>query len=362
MTKLERFAFIIHPLDVKRDIGRKYPIARYLPPRVTELLFGLTKPQVVSHITGIKSATGTEAEGWFIVCPMTPRMMLADERRAMDRIIEAGKVAQDTGAKIVGLGAFTSVVGDAGLTIAENLDISVTTGNSYTIATALEAAKQAADLMGIDLPSATAAVIGATGSIGRCCAEVLRREVKDVVLVGRDNERLNELLDQLTATPDEGPTNLHVETNIADALRDADIVVTVSSAIDAIIFPQHLKPGAVVCDVARPRDVSQSVAKEREDVLVIEGGVVQVPGNVEFGFQFGFPPKTSYACMAETMICALDGSYEPFTLGRDITVGQMQRINSLAKQHGFKLAGFRSFERAVSRKEIEAVRNRALKS
>ena len=42
----------------------------------------------------------------------------------------------------------------------------------------------------------------------------------------------------------------------------------------AIIEAEDLKPGAVVCDVARPRDVSKEVAQKRNDVLIIEGGVV----------------------------------------------------------------------------------------
>ncbi len=66
----------------------------------------------------------------------------------MAKIIRAAQVAQDTGAKIVGLGAMTSVVGDQGITVAKHVDIAVTTGNSYTVWTAVEGAKQAAQLDG----------------------------------------------------------------------------------------------------------------------------------------------------------------------------------------------------------------------
>ena len=45
------------------------------------------------------------------------------------------------GAQIVGLGAFTKVVGDAGVTVARRASIPVTTGNSLTIAATLETAK-----------------------------------------------------------------------------------------------------------------------------------------------------------------------------------------------------------------------------
>jgi hypothetical protein len=111
--------------------------------------------------------------------------------------------------------------------------------------------------------------------------------------------------------------------------------------------------------VARPRDVSKEVAEKRNDVLIIEGGVVEVPGDVDFHFNFGFPPKTSYACMAETMMLALEGRYENFTLGRELTVKQVEEISAIAKKHGFKLAGFRSFEKAVTQSEIEAVKKNA---
>ena len=72
-------------------------------------------------------------------------------------------MAEQLGAQILGLGAFTSVVGDAGITIAKHLDIPVTTGNSYTVSLAVQAIRDAAKLMDIPLNEATVAVVGATG-------------------------------------------------------------------------------------------------------------------------------------------------------------------------------------------------------
>ncbi len=114
-----------------------------------------------------------------------------------------------------------------------------------------------------------------------------------------------------------------------------------------------------MCDVARPRDVSTKVAETRDDVLVIEGGIVEVPGDVNFNFDFGFPPRTAYACMAETMILALENRFENFTLGRELTVKQVDEISLLAKKHDFRLAGFRSFERPVSLETIKRIKERA---
>ena len=133
-----------------------------------------------------------------------------------------------------------------------------------------------------------------------------------------------------------------------------------TSAVDSLIEPEDLKTGAIVCDVARPRSVSRQVAELRNDVLVMEGGVVEVPGDVDFGLNFGFPPQTAYACMAETMILALEQRYENFTLGRDLTVKQVEIIEQLAKKHGFKLAGLRSFERELTIEEITAIKIKSL--
>jgi predicted amino acid dehydrogenase len=144
-----------------------------------------------------------------------------------------------------------------------------------------------------------------------------------------------------------------------DVLHHAQLILTVTSAIHDIIHPEHLRPGAVVCDVARPRDVSAMVAAMRNDILVIDGGMVDVPGPVDFHFNFGFPPGKAYACMAETMALALEGRFEDYTLGKDITRARVEEITQIAAKHGFRLSGFRSFERAVTPEQIEAVRRNA---
>jgi len=354
---LEKFAFILHPLDARGDISRKYPFVKFLPERVVEYGLKFKSTMMISHITGVKSSTGAEAEGWFIGCPLTAHQMVTlPTDYVLGKIISAARMAQDAGAKIVGLGAFTSVVGDGGITIARNVDIAVTTGNSYTIATGIQGALKAAPMMGIEPSHATAAVVGAVGSIGRTCARMLAQSVSEINLVDLSLDGLRKVAEEIAA---ESGAAVHTFTEVNEGIRNADIVATATSAVKAIIHPGDLKPGSVVCDVARPRDVSEKVRKERNDVLVIDGGVVAVPGDVDFGFNFGFPPKTAYACMSETMTLALEGRYENFTLGKEISVEQVNEITSLADKHGFRLAGFRSFERAVAEEQIESVRENA---
>jgi len=386
VTAMFRFAFLIHPLDLKRDVARKYPIAKWLPESWVEALLRRMSVKVLGKITGVRSLTGAMTEGWLLGIPMTAKMMLADERRALALLAEACHLAADLEAHIVGLGAYTAIVGNNGMELQKMSPLPVTTGNSYTTWTALEATKLAAEAMGIEWERATAAVVGATGSIGKACAfllvngtkgtertaggerqmangEVHLPPVAEVVLIGRNWQRLETVREEVTNSKGQSTTGakalVRMTTNIAEGLKEADVVITVTSAMDAVIEPEHLKPGCVVCDVARPRDVSERVRKERDDVLVIDGGIVRIPGEPHWEFSIGLPEDRTLACIAETMLLALEGRLEPFTLGRDIPIGRVLEIAAMAARHGFYVDGFRSFERLLSPDDVIRIRQRA---
>ncbi|NOH01609.1 MAG: shikimate dehydrogenase [Chloroflexi bacterium] len=357
---MDSFAFIIHPVDPKRDVSRKFPLlGKVLTEKQIDFFSTFFPPVYISEIEGITSqATGKTIQGWFLACPYTPRrMMQLPVRTVYRKIIQTGRMAERLGADILGLGAFTSVIGDAGLTIAKTLDVPVTTGDSYTVMIAVQAIRDAAKVMDIKMEDATVAVVGATGSIGRVCAELIAGEAARTLLIARDEKKLEALRDRLRAR---ARGELCVSTKM-DVLKDARLILTVTSAIHDVIRPEHLQPGSVVCDVARPRDVSAMVAAMRDDILVIDGGMVDVPGPVNFHFNFGFPEGKAYACMAETIALALEGRFEDYTVGKDITLDRVREITAIAERHGFRMSGFRSFEREVTDEQIEAVRKNARK-
>ncbi|MBS1705064.1 MAG: shikimate dehydrogenase [Armatimonadetes bacterium] len=345
---MNRFAFVVHPITPK-DAAKRYPAAKYFPDKWIEWFLAKKKPMILSEVKGIESLTGARTEGLFIACPLTPHMMTStlSLEAVYDSIGGCCEIAHREGAQIIGLGAFTAVVGDGGVTIAKNSPIPVTTGNSYTVATAIEGAMKAAEMVGIDPRISTLAVVGATGSIGKTCTRMLGPQFAKTIAIGRDLERTEAIAHEISNGS--ATTDVH-------ALREADVIITVTSSDVEIILPENLKRGAVVCDVSRPRDVSVRVARERPDILVIEGGVVSVPGDVDFGITFGFPPKTAYACMSETMMLALENRLENYTLGKDVSVAQVEETQGWAQKHGFHLSGFRSFERAVDEASIERAR------
>ncbi len=355
---MERFAFVLHPLRFD-DFTRKFPILRHLPESAVEKAFSHLPPFKASHITGAKSKTGVEAEGWFIVVPIAAHLMLDLPFREvmLPKLLRAGRIAEQLGAGILGLGAFTKVIGDRGVSVANGLRIPVTTGNSYTTASAVDGALLGARRMDIAPEDATAAVVGASGAIGRAASAALAGEVRRLVLVGRQERKLLQVAEDVQALGTH--TTVEISTDVRAAAAVSDIVLTVSSATGVLLEPGDLRPGAVVCDVARPRNVSEKVYEQRRDVLVIDGGVIEVPGEVNFNFNFGFPPGYAEACIAETMILALERRYEPYTLGLDIRADRVREIRELAKKHGFSVAGFRRFERSIPDEEIEAIRKAA---
>ncbi|MEZ4565717.1 MAG: hypothetical protein R2860_01710 [Desulfobacterales bacterium] len=141
--RVNRFAFVIHPLSqeqLKKDPTIKLA-ARYGPSGfmdAVEKIMAYSPPFVYSKVTGIKSPTGVEAEGWLITVGGTPKQMLAHSAEfTYRRLLQAAKMAKRLGAQIMGLGAFTKVVGDAGKTVAKLADLPITTGNSYSASGAL---------------------------------------------------------------------------------------------------------------------------------------------------------------------------------------------------------------------------------
>ena len=348
---VNRFAFVIHPLNVKFIHQHKFfSWTRYLPDSLVEAVAAWIPPLYISRITGGKSpVTGQRIEGYLYALGATPRQMMHHgERFTYLRLNQAARMAERRGARIMGLGAFTSVVGDAGITVAHEADIAITSGNSLTVAATLEAAKQAVLKMGAqDLTKGKAMVIGATGSIGSVCARLLAQAIYDVALISIEPEKLIDLKRHIQ---EETPgARVRIGTKADEMLSECDLIVTATSAFgQRILDISRCKPGAVICDVARPADISAAEAALRPDVLVIESGEVLIPGDIDFGYDIGLPPKTAYACLAETALLAMEGRFEDYTLGRNISIDKVKEIYHLFKKHEFQLAGLRSFDEYIS--------------
>jgi predicted amino acid dehydrogenase len=361
---IRRFAFVVHPLS-QEYIKKGFPLPKGTPKFImdkVETLAAYMPPMVYCKMSNIVSPTGAEAEGWLISVGGTPKEMLSHSPEfTYRRLLHAAKIAEGLGAQIMGLGAFTKVVGDAGVTVARRAEIPITTGNSYSASGALWAAADAMRRMGLikvtkeskRVPAKTM-VIGATGSIGSVSARLLAMAFDEVVIAGRDMKKLNELRDSiLEDTPD---AKVICSTDYDSLLADMDMIVTsTSGAGKKILDITKVKPGCVITDVARPLDLPPSEVAKRPDVLVIESGEIELPTPVKGMKSIGLPKNVIYACLAETIVLALEGRFEVFTIGRDTEWEKVKEIYKLGLKHGMKLSAISGVKGVYSDEDIAKV-------
>ena len=397
-----RFAFLIHPLDLY-NYYQFDPSLKALPveklQELADLGTNILEPFVIGRTT-VKSRAGYRAYGEFITLPYTAREMLDLKTEVILKELEkALELALSRGARLVGLGAYTSVVSRSG-TLLQGRFLPLTTGNSYTVVAGAESIKLAARRFSMNLSQCSAAVIGATGSIGRTLAILMSEEMQRIILVGNSrhpqasSRRLRRVgadicihltrqisqgrspvsalaarLRQMELPSPEQPLEdwlpvaeemekdglLVVTTELSQALPQAQVVITATSSVDDLINPMWVAPGAIICDISKPSNVRPSLRQVRPDVLVIDGGVVAVPGRPSLGWDFGFEPGLAYACMAETMMLALEHHYTDMSLGANLSLDNMIYLRSLAEKHGFELAQLRSFDLPLSEDEWSQV-------
>lgn len=404
-----RFAFLVHPVDLKNYAEFDESLAAFNEEELSKLTSvwnDMAEPFVISQ-TRITSKNGQKAFGEFIAIPRTAEQMLSlPKAQIMGELKKALNIAKNRGAKIIGLGAYTSVVSGGGLYLKDE-DIPLTTGNSYTVVSAVDAVVSALEKVRTSPEYCTAAVVGAAGSIGRGVSLLISERISKLILVGNpknaaiSTERLFNIaaeiykhiaslkkenkifkansigyrLLQVKGLPsadsglddflkfakklDSIESPIIISTDIDNFLPQADIVISATNNIDRLIAPGNLKYGAVVCDMSRPSNVSEEVSTERPDVLVIDGGVIEVPGLPSLGWNFGFDRGLAYACMSETMMLALEKHYVHTSLGASgISLNTILMMRELAHKHGFRLGSFKSFNKPIDdEKWIKLKRN-----
>lgn len=373
-----RFAFIVHLLS-PRDLSDLDPsLARLSEDRLMTLkrrMIRFLDPFPIGSFE-VTSTIGRRAVGELILIPYTAEELLQlPGDQSLEEIGLAVEIARDRGARVVGLGGFTSIVTQGGLGLHGDDLPQLTSGNSFTVVAARRAVRDASRQRGVDLPRASVAVIGATGMIGRALALLLAEEVGRLILVGNPIHpkysltRLRDLSAEIgryvrtTAADRAPPTStaaarlldlngrpltddvlqlaaggpLAVTTDIAAALADADVVITATNSPDAFIDSRHLKRNAIVCDVSRPFNVCADVALQRPDVLVIEGGLVRVPGEPDFRFLGGKDRGVIVACVAETILLALERQPSFDGLCGSLDTATILELERLGERHGFEV-------------------------
>lgn len=367
-----RFAFLIHLMGMG-DLERFDPSLAGLPPNALsearDVVPDLLEPAVLTTVE-LTAPDGRRAVGDLIVVPHTAQELVdMPHTRAHGVIGDAVALAIGRGAQVVGLGGFTSVVTAGGRTLAPDM-VPLTTGNALTALTAVQGIDAALAASGRAPESATAMIFGGFGSIGSAMTKLLARRVGRLCLVVRDEDAAAiaartqalraSILADIAARASALPPDCAAAALMEDPSRDdvlvvtADprpywpachVVVTATSALGHLVNATDLAPGAIVCDVSRPINVSREIALLRPDVILIEGGIVRPPAPFDCGFDLGVGRDRAYACMAETMLLALERDPARGTVGQDIDMAKLPWLEAAARRAAFALSGWSGFDR-----------------
>lgn len=346
---MSTFAFFIHNTNwefISKAFGE--PLLKFAGPgniskkRLAERVLRWADPFMCSEIHNVRSVKGSEANGYFIFSMLVPEQLLyMDQKYLIRHIVKGGEIAKKLDVKILGLGAYTALVGRRGAQIAKALNLPVTTGTSFTISSSIDAIFLAAKMLEIDLKNAKCTVVGASGTIGSIFARLISREVGAIKLVARNIMKLKNLASVVSSESPE--CKVGISTDIKEGIKDADIALFCTNYPDVLISSADLPPGIMICDLSIPKNVPLEVYRDRKDIILIEGGLVKCPGNPNFNFFYG--PSASnmtYACVAETMILSLEKIFENYSLGGNITTEKVELIGKLGKENGFIVDSLRS--------------------
>lgn len=319
---------------------KKLPFGRHLPlgflKKAVDLIPDEKKFALSSHFDILG-----KTDGYVVSIALTPEQMMNLPKERVRKIILHAIIYIQNKLKcdLVMLGALTAPVTAAGVWLRQQpgLKLRITTGNTFTVAVAIQEVKKAMELAEMDKSSITMAVVGAAGVIGSGISTYFNEHNYNLILVEKSIDRFSRLKPQLKGN------NCHLTDKLID-INNADIVIAATAHPDALIGSQHLKHGAIVVDVAEPPDVVADINKARPDVIHIDGGRVKWQ-TIDLGVDVGLPERVGFACITEGIMQALEDD-------RSDHIGAVDR-DFLAKtvfwgrKWNFEIADFTSFNEPV---------------
>ena len=284
---------------------------------------------------------------------MLAHQIMENRTLARKKISQAIKLAQNKGARVVGLGALTGSVTEGGAGLSRKGDLTITAGRAYTAYIIKSYIEDAIKRFSIKKEKIVIAIVGAAGGVGSAVTRLLITEpFKRFILI--DIERKLEKIESVLKELKTNKTELEISHLVA-AVKKADIIITATNAPEAVIESDDVKPGAIIIDDAQPSDLSEELIKTRNDVIIIEAGVITAT-EVKVGTNFRLANKDEiYGCLGEVMSLAASDWNIEYSAGK-ITPEIIYNIANAANRIGLKLAPYQAFGKLVSEVRAEEVR------
>lgn len=344
---------ILHPLDIKtlflhlEVFYKPYsfllkPFINKINPYYLKRFFSKLPSHKFMEVKEFPIRPGTLISIIGIMCPLFPEEMVFSKNKATQKILDAVRLAKEKGCQFVSLAGFSSIVTNGGEQIAKEIkDIIITSGNTLTASLIIDGIEKATKLFSRKLEQSEMSVIGATGDIGSSCAEVFSANVRKIILCSRNIKESDEFVQKLLLRQ---KAIIVVEQDAQKAVRSSDIVITATSSLNSLLSPKDFKSGAIICDASMPPNVALEVNNLRKDIFIFDGGRAKIKNFEEINnkqWKSLFPSNSIYGCLSESIVLALEGRLENYSLGKGyISAEKIREIRAMAIKNGVCLANF----------------------
>uniref|UniRef100_E6QWM9 Quinate/shikimate 5-dehydrogenase/glutamyl-tRNA reductase domain-containing protein n=1 Tax=mine drainage metagenome TaxID=410659 RepID=E6QWM9_9ZZZZ len=257
-------------------------------------------PSNATHHRPVIQLNGATVRAAMIVCWFLPQIIESRHKLklAVAKVLEAVDIAAGMGAQVASLGGFTSILaGRRRFDAADAAGITLTAGNALTAALAVARLRAELDARGRPLHGETVAIIGASGDVGGTAAALLGNEPGRLLLVARNQERLERA--QLTL----GHPNAAC-VSISEAVAQASVILVATSASQPILTAEDIPSGTIVCDLGYPSTTACGKAGSSK-ATVLRAGLAEFPAPIQIGaYSRLSQPTHLFGCSTEGVVLA----------------------------------------------------------
>jgi predicted amino acid dehydrogenase len=271
---------------------------------------------------------------------LTPKEIMSLSREQVrKKILDAALFLQNKlEVDLIQLGALTTSVTSGGKWLTQQKEFKgyVNHGDSYTAAVTCRTVEKALEHFNKKPLDLTISIVGAYGVIGEAVSKILVPRFKESILIGRRQNKLEELKLSL---------NGNYKTTTTLETKDADVIVTATSHPTALLNSSHLKKNAIIVDVSQPPNLAKEICRKRPDICRIDGGYVDFPEIYNMIIP-GVPPGKIFSCIVEVIMQSMENEKNHHVGSIDLK--HLKKTEKWAEKYGFVVDELTNFGKTIS--------------
>ncbi len=241
--------------------------------------------------------------------------------------------------------------------------ITITTGHTATLLSLCATVGRVLEMAHIAPATAAVAVLG-VGNMGETVARALNGTVQRIGLLDRNITKARRVAARLRAAADASEITVceldaarHFDAQAADFLARHTVTVCTTMNATRIFTDESCLHDCLIIDDARPEAFSRIDDPSRR-VLVLEGGLIRIPGFV-LPHDFGFGVTDSvFGCLAEAVLLCCDPARRLRPVIGDVDFANYREMLAVARENAICEGALRCGRRLISAADIARIIHR----